>query len=208
MTVTNGYCTRAEVELELGFAVNDALAAAKIDTAIAAASRQIDGYTGRRFWQDATVQTRQYFADNVLECRTDDISTVTGLVVKVDSNDDGAFATTLTQTTNFLLLPLNAEDETPARPYNDIRIVDSGISSFPISASGRPGVQVTAKFGWVAVPDDVRKAALTQAVQLYKASDAVFGGMSFGDGSFIRVRDTLNPMAAALVEPYCRPRVA
>jgi len=208
MTVTNGYCTRGEVELELGFQVNDALAAAKIDTAIAAASRQIDGYTGRRFWQDATVQTRQYFADNVIECRTDDISTTTGLVVKVDSNDDGGFAETLTISTNFLLLPLNAEDETPARPYHDIRIVDSGISWFPISASGRPGVQVTAKFGYASVPDDVRKAALTQAVQLYKASDAVFGGMSFGDGSFIRVRDTLNPMAAALVEPYCKPRVA
>lgn len=208
MTVTNGYCTRNDVEADLGLAPNDPISAAKIDAAINAACRQIDGYTGRRFWQDANVQSMQYYADNPMECATDDISTVTGLVVKVDTGDDGTFATTLTQTTNFLLLPINASRRTPVWPWDSLRIVDAGVSWFPTSASGRPGVQVTAKFGWPAVPDDVRKASIIQAVQLYRAGDAVFGGLSFGDGAFIRVRDTLNPMAAALVEPYCKARVA
>ena len=43
---------------------------------------------------------------------------------------------------------------------------------------------------------------------LYKASDAAFGGLSFGDGSFMRVRAGLNPIAQALIDRYALPRVA
>jgi hypothetical protein len=133
---------------------------------------------------------------------TDDISTVTGLIVKTDTADTGAFDTTLTITTEFLVLPLNAADRVPVWPYTELRLVD--VQSFPMSRSGRPGVQVTAKFGWPAVPDDVTKATLIQAVQLFKANSAVFGGLSFGDAGFMRVREGLNPIAADLLRPYVR----
>ena len=70
-------------------------------------------------------------------------------------------------------------------------------------------VQITAKFGWPAIPDDVEKACLVQAAQLFKASDAVFGGVAIGmDGGVLRVRSSLNPMAEGLLEGYCKPRVA
>jgi len=42
---------------------------------------------------------------------------------------------------------------------------------------------------------------------LFKSSDAAMGGLSFESG-ILRMRDTLNPMAAALLERYVRPRVA
>jgi hypothetical protein len=209
MTITNGYATLAQLHTELGLTISDVADDGRLEMAIAAASRQIDGHTGRRFWQDGSVVTREFYADNSACCYTDDISTVTGLIVKVDSGDNGLFSTTLTITTNFILLPTNAADDVPVRPYTEIRIVDSGLSAFPVSSSGRPGCQVTAKFGWPAIPDDITKAALIQSSQLFKASDAVFGAAQFGEaGVALRVQARLNPMAEALLETYCHPRVA
>ena len=208
MTITNGYTTNALLKGELGIPVTNTEHDTKLDAAVSAASRQIDGHCGRRFWQDGSVVAREFYADSPVDCMVDDISTTTGLIVKVDTGDDGTFATTLTITTHFLLLPLNVADRVPVWPYTSLRLVNTDAAAFPSWSSGRPGVQVTAKFGWPAVPDDVAKACLIQASQLFKASDAVFGGLSFSDGGFMRVRGGLNPMADALLEQYCKPRVA
>lgn len=204
MAIVNGYCELAELQEEAG--TDAAGEVPKMEIAIAAASRQIDGHCDRRFWQDGSVVARQYWPDNWAELFTDDISTATGLVVAVDDNDDGTFATTLTVGTDFILLEPNAADRVPAWPHTGLRIVNSSVR-FPMYGSGRPGVQVTAKFGWPAIPDDVTKACIIQAHQLWKAKDAVFGGLSFGDSGFMRVREMLNPMAAALLAPYCKPSI-
>ena len=205
MTLTNAYTTIAALKQELNIGQADTSYDVKLETALNAASRQIDRHCGRRFWQDPSVVQREYYADNPYLCSTDDISTTNGLVVRVDTGDDGTYATTLTINTHFVLLPRNADHD--SLPWNEIRIVDADLTSFPLWTSGRPSVRVTAKFGFATVPDDVNKACLIQATQLFKASDAVFGGLSF-DAGILRVRETLNPMAAALVEFYAKPRVA
>ena len=204
MAITNGYCTLAQLQDETG--VTAAAETTKMEIAIGAASRQIDGFCDRRFWQDGSVVARQYWPDDTRTLYVDDISTTTGLIVALDEGDNGAFSTTLTITTDFILLDVNAADRVPAFPYTQIRIVNTN-TGFPMFSSGRPGVQVTAKFGWPAVPDDVTKACIIQAHQLWKAKDAVFGGLSFGDSGFMRVRENMNPMAAALLAPYCKPSI-
>ena len=207
--MANEYCTDAQLCAALGINA-DSIGATKRDLARSAASRQVDGFCGRFFYQDSAVADRQYFADNALDCMVDDISTTTGLIVKVDNDSDGTFETTLTVTTNYILLPTNAPDMQPVRPYTQIRVVDAGVSMLPVWNNGRPGVQVTAKFGWPSVPDDIVQATVVQAVQLFKSADAAFGGLSFGDAGFMRVRGTMNPLAAAILEDgnYVKPRVA
>lgn len=208
MALTNAYATRDAVKLEMNITVPTW--DTKIEGAINAASRQIDRWTGRPhgFWQDSTVQTQTFFADDSRTvCIDDGISTTTGLIVKTDSGDDGLFATTLTINTNFILLPTNALLSYPVEPFTTIQLVDYTGSYFPTWGSGRPGVQVTAKFGWPAIPDDVNKACIIQAVQLYKASDAVFGAIQLGDGFATRVGKGLNPLAESLLEGYSMPRV-
>lgn len=200
MAIVNGYATLAQLKVELG--LTDTTDDTKLETAIAAASRQIDGYCGRRFWQDGTVTAREFIADDSRCLYVPDISTVTGLIVKTDTAGDGTFATTLTITTNFLMAPFNAADSVPIWPYTEIVLVDTVGSYFPISGYGRPGVQVTAKYGWPAVPDAIYKACLVQATQLFKASDAVFGGIQLGDAGILRLRGALNPMAAALCDDF------
>lgn len=201
MALTNCYATLDGLLTELNIGGSDV--DPKLDTALNAASRQIDAFVGRRhgFWQDSTVKTREFFADDGCECMVDDISTTTGLIVKTDVNNDGTYAATLTVNTEFILLPVNAADEVPVQPYSCIRTVNSAY--FP--TWGRPGVQVTAKFGWPAIPDDVTKACLIQATQLFKASAAPFGGVQLGiEGTVIRLAGRMHPLAEALLEPYVK----
>lgn len=202
---TNGYCTEAQVASVLGVTSQDDTQ--KITLAVEAASRQIDAKLGYRLWQDTSVATREFFADSpVCVYIPEGISTTTGLVVKIDEDADGTFETTLTISTDFIVLPSNAADETPVRPYTEIRLVENYY--FPRPSNGRPGVQVTAKFGWPAVPDWAEQACIIQAVQLFKAKDAPFGIATFGDlGGGLRVGRGLNPIADALVDPHALPAI-
>ena len=207
MAITNGYTTLALVQAEVGTTA-DVNYDARIEQAIEAASRQIDDYTGRRFWQDANVVTREFYCDDPTELISRagavlDISTTTGLIVKLDTGDNGAFATTVTISTEFVLTPPNAADDD--QPYTGIRLVDG--DAFPMS-DRRPGCQVTAKFGFPSVPEPIAQACLIQSVLLLKATDAAMGGLSFGDGAFMRVRGGLNPIALSLVDRYAFPAVA
>lgn len=209
MAITNGYTTLDDIKAQMRITVSDYVDDARLELSVAAASRQIDAHCGRRFWQDSTVADRQFYADNSRICYVDDISTATGLIVKIDDDDDGTFETTLTLTTNYILRPVNAADMVPVWPFSEIVLVDSnGAVTFPVHGSGRPGVQITAKFGWPAVPDDVTKACLVQAGMLFKADDASLGAIQFADaGVALRMQNRLHPIAEALLEPYCKPRV-
>lgn len=206
MSITNGYCTLEQIKTELG--LDDELDSTLLELSVAAASRQIDGQCGRRFWQDATAVTRTYDADSSGLVEVDDISTTVGLIVKVDYDGTGGYATTLTVGTDYLVAPVNAAAAAPVRPYTELQMVGTSNAYFPTGWS-RPGVQVTAKFGWPAVPDDITKACIVQALQLYKSKDALFGAVEFGDGGGgMRVRSALNPIAIALISPYAKARCA
>lgn len=198
MALVNAYCTLAEAKADQS--ITDSISDTILDYAINAASRQIDGHTGRRFWQDGTVVNRTYWAEDSGWCVVDDISTTTGLVVKSDDDLDGVYETTLTITTDFILTPRNAALDVPVRPFECIQTVTGA----KFAVGDRPGVQVSAKFGWPAVPDDVRKACIIQSWQLAKSSSAPFGVISFGDTGFMQMRAPMNPQAAALLEPYVR----
>jgi len=208
MATTNAYATLTQLRSHLGYQ-HDAIGDdAQLELALNAASRQIDGYCGRRFWQDSTLQVREFEAEEWDELEVPvGISTTTGLVVKVDYADNGTFGTTLTLGTDFLLEPRNATAETPVWPYCELEIITSSSNYFPRSAYNRNLVQITAKFGWPAVPDDVTQACLIQAAQLAEAKLAVFGAVALGDSAARSLRASLNPMAAALVSPFQRPPV-
>lgn len=209
--LTNAYCTLEQLREEIGGGAlrDDPTRDTQLERAINAASRQIDRYTGRRFWQDASVKTREYEADSPWCCFTDDISTTTGLIVAVDTDANGTFETTLTVATDFTLYPLNDDDDNPVEPFTEIRLTDN--YQFPVFRNGRPGVRVTAKFGWPAVPDEVVQATLLQAGLLHKAKDAAFGVVTFGSGGAeslaMRLRSSLNPVAQNLVAPFRIPAV-
>lgn len=205
MTLTNCYLTVAEFKTlsRITSSSDDSL----IEYFISAACRQVDRYTGRPhgFWQDATVTTREYHADDEYCVYVDDISTSTGLIVKTDTADAGTFSTTLTITTDFLLYPLNAADEYPVRPWDVIKIASGSSYYFPTTT--RPGVQVTAKFGWPATPDDVKLAAILQSQMLYSAKDARAGILQNPvEGFSTPMSRKLHPQAQLLLEDFVKER--
>jgi hypothetical protein len=173
--------------------------------ALVAASRTIDQWCGRRFYQDdLPVTARAVPVDRVSGSFVDlggwDISTDTGLLVATDTNDDGVYETSLTLGTHFQVEPLaNYSPSGEAWPITGLRIISAGGEYFPFNR-GRPTVQITARWGWPAVPGPVQQACLCLAADIWKSKDVVYGAGGSGFLGTFDVRQNL--MAVTLLAPY------
>lgn len=185
MAVVNGYATVQELRDHLGDGSSN-LTAALLERAINASSRAIDKHCGRRFWLDTSTAERTYVMGCADSVYVDDIGSRTGVVVKIGS-DGSTFPTTLTVGTDYVLEPRNADkfasSSFDAYAFNEIRFVGSRPTADPL----RPTLQVTARHGWSAVPDEVSQACLLKAASLFKRKDAPFGVAGFGDFGPVRI---------------------
>lgn len=200
MAITNGYCSLTDVKAALR--ITDSVDDDLLERAVEAASRRIDGECSRRFYADGSASARVYMAPNTDLLRVEDISTLTGLVVKIDENADGTYEKTLTAGTDFQIEPANAL--TQGRPVNTFRALDT---LWPVASNGRHLVQVTADWGWPSVPDAIREATVLLTERQYKRLDSPLGVAGFGDLGAIMVR-RIDPDVAALVAPFRDPVVA
>lgn len=191
--ITNGYCTLDQLKsvLRVTDTVDDVLFETRIDEA----SRVIDDYCNRRFYADTTATARIYVATQTNELFVDDISSTTDLVVKTDSAGDGTYATTLAAT-DFQCEPLNAIAR--GIPINQISTTPT--ASFPTSTAPA-GVQVTARWGWPAVPKPIQSACVILAGRLVKRGDSLLGVAGFGDLGAITVRN-IDPDVQRMLAPY------
>lgn len=201
MTVTNAYCTQAELREHMGD-TGEKLDAALLDKAINATSRAIDRYCDRRFWQDAAPTTRVYRADDQHVIYVDDISTSTGLILATDPQLNGAWPDEWAAS-DYQLEPLNSDvvaagDEGDA--FSWYRIVAVGVHRFPVDPF-RVTVKVTARFGWSAIPDDVNEACILKATSLFRRKDAPYGVAGFADFGPVRVTRR-DPDVLDLLGPY------
>jgi len=194
MAITNGYCTLQEVKdaLRLTDAIDDTL----IEKSIEGASRRIDGYCGRFFYKTAATAV-PLFANNAYRLLTSDISSTTGLIVKLDNNGDGTFETTLTLNTDYIVEP--TDHAILGRPIRTITMV--GGYTFPIFyIPSECGVQITALWGFDAVPHDVREACVLLSIRQFARYNAALGVMAFADMA-IAVR-AVDPDVRDLLQPY------
>jgi hypothetical protein len=172
---------------------------ADIDRVVRAVSRSIERFTGRQFNDAGSASARQFRATRPHYVNVDDFSTATGLVVKTGT--DGTFPTTLT---DYTLEPLNGVvDGVTGWPFNRVTL---HAGSFPFGLT-RPGVEITARWGWAAVPDDVFQAALIQAARIFGRRYSANGLVGQGDFIF-RVSLKLDPDVEMMLAPYRRPQVA
>lgn len=177
MPLITDYSTVAELKAFLR--ITDSADDAELAVALTAASRAIDQATNRAFGQTDPAVARYYTWEEgrrpngpPWEGRhrldVDDISTTTGLVVKVDEDDDGVYETTLTVNTDFQLWPWNAAAE--SRPWEQIVLRPN--VTFPTHLRA---VEVTAKFGWATVPTEVEQAAQIQAARFFSRRNSPYG---------------------------------
>ena len=205
MAVVNGYCTRTQLQEHFGDTIT-ALDVDLLDRAISSSSRAIDRFCGRRFWLDAAVAVRTYKPDSLSSAYVDDIGTSTGLIVKTGT--DGTTFPMTWASTDFILEPRNAGivgagSTADAHAFWEIvAIAGRTFSLHPY----RPTLQVTAKFGWSAVPVDVEEACLLKAASLFKRKDAPFAVAGFGEFGVVRIGRN-DPDVMELLSGYKNPVV-
>ena len=207
MAITNGYATLTEIKTFLSISdnVDDTL----LEGMVEAASRSIDRIANRRFYLDANASARAYRVSSPIVLFTDDIGTTSGLIVKTDDDGDGTFETTLTLNTDYIMDPLTALNL--GRPYTQVTMV-TNTQTFPIfpglfQNGLRPGVQVTARWGWPSVPDDINQACLILTADLYKRKDSHGGILGLGDLGAIRM-SPLGRDVTAMVRAYRKETLA
>lgn len=196
MALGDSYATAAELKTRLD--VSGAAYDTQLTEALTVASRGVEKFCRRQFNKATAASARVYYPETPGMAVVDDVHTTTDLVIKTDSGADGTFETTLTAA-QYELSPLNGiVDGETGWPYWRIRAVNVCL---PV-ATGRASLQVTAQWGWAAVPGPVKEACLIVAEETFKLKDAPFGVAGFGEFGAVRIRQ--NPKAAEMLVPYRR----
>lgn len=194
MALTNAYTTLNAVKAALRISdnVDDTL----LEYSINSASRLIDGYCNRAFYNQGTA-ARYFAASDELICQTDDMAG-TAITLATDPQAQGAFDLTWA-TTDYQLEPLNGYSNAQRWPYTRIRAALNYL--FP-TTNGLALVKVTAVWGWPSVPAAVETACIIQSQRIFKRFDSPLGVVGFGDMGAIRVSRQLDPDVAELVSQY------
>lgn len=201
MALGDPYATLAELKVRLGIDESDTADDTRLNDALASVSREIERHCGRQFNKATTATARIYYPVNGCLAKVDDFHTRTDLVIATDEGDAGTYSTTWSAV-DYQLEPLNGiVDGELGWPYWRIRAV--GSRYFP--RNRRASVQVTAQWGWGAVPAPVKEACLILAEETAKLADSPFGVGGYGQFGIVRVRD--NPMAARKLMKYERDPV-
>jgi hypothetical protein len=201
VTITRGLLTIDEAVSYVG--KNQSVDTAELEDAVEAVSRKIERFCGRHF--DQIVEARTFEVAGLYELELgpyNDLVSVSTNGLKVDTTGDGVYETTIAST-SYQLEPYNAalRDE----PYLELCLIDG--TTFPTHvAPGRENlIQVTATWGWPAIPAEVKQAArqlLNYAVKLQDAPLGVAGGMDMGA---VYVGGKLPGFAVDLLRPYVHP---
>ena len=162
----------------------------ELDEQLLFVSRWVDrdlGYKETGFNRDDAVIARIYYppgfysgdpeAENpwlgsraTRDLAVDPISTATGLVIRIDEDQDGVFTDeTVLAATDYELRPLNADKGPEPRPWDTIRLTRWGTRSAWPNGSA---VQVTARFGFPAVPPAIRQLTI-QLLGIWRADSAL-----------------------------------
>lgn len=193
------YITTADLAGYLGASSSDE----NLANAVTAASRAVDDVCHRDFTvATSTAAARVFPVTSRAYVLVDDFATTTDLVVKTDDDDDATFETTWASTDYELHPANNRTAGLSGVPYYEIRAVEDRL--FPVGTRRRLVVQVTARWGWSAVPAQVAAATRLVAAELWKRKDAPFGVAGFGEFGSIRVSADVARQARGLLGPFVR----
>jgi hypothetical protein len=203
MAITNGYATLAQVKAALR--ITDSIDDSLIELAVEAASRDIDAYCGRVFY-DLGSSARFFAATDPYFCPIDDAQTVTEVATALTSNGnyDTVWANPTSGQNNgdYQLEPLNATYPTDGivAPITGVRALWRYL--FP-TIGGNALVRITGTWGWSSVPTAIKQACVIQSARIFKRNDSPLGVAGFGDMGAMRV-SRVDPDVARMLEPYRR----
>lgn len=209
MTSADRYATHDQLQQRLDpagsqtwSATDDAIHEAIID----AVSRAIDGVCGQFFWKSSAAAARYFTAEWPDLLVVPPIASTTGLVVKTDETATGVYGRTWAAT-DYVLWPFNAASDVPARPWYEIRVDERSTSSGYVFPTGQKGVEVTALWGWPAVPDPVREVCLLESQRLIQQSASPSGVVASAELGQWLVQPKMHPTSMLLLGAFKRTRI-
>jgi hypothetical protein len=192
MAISNGYATLQDVKASLR--VSDTYDDNLIELAIESASRAIDQYTGRNFYNAGTA-TRLFVAESWDVVNIDDAISIS----QVQTNLNNEWGTTWAST-DYQTEPLNGiSDGIPGWPITRLRAINN--YAFPIYR-GEALVRVTGVWGWSAIPTAIKQATVLQSARFFKRNDSPTGFITSPDLGFIRIGTKLDPDVAMMIDAY------
>jgi len=202
MAVTNGYVDLALVKKALR--ITDDIDDQILELSIEAASREIDGYCERVFYQ--ATEARVFVPRDSFTCEIDDLVTLTTLKT---STTGETFDETWTST-DYQLEPLNGQAGGIASPATRIRAIGDYV--FPTWEPRNVNnyeatVQVTGTWGWSQVPTAVEQAALLLTLRQYRRYESPLGVAGFDAMGVVRV-GRMDPDVQKLLMPFRRVKMA
>jgi hypothetical protein len=205
MVMTNPYASLSDVKLAAR--ISDTIDDALLELSIESASRDIDAYTERVFFNTgATAISRVYIPQDLYLLETDDIVSVS--TIKSDSTGEGGFDLTWDEA-DYQLEPLNGIAGGIVTPATRIRAV--GAKLWPIYQprdlnAGQASVQITGVFGFASIPIAIKQATVLASLRAYKRYESPTGVLGFSDMGVVRV-GRLDPDVHRLIDPYRKLRM-
>lgn len=192
MTITNGYCTLAELRARAGItATLDTTDDTTMEAVIESVSRAIDNYTRRTFY--ARTETRLFDVPTGRELMLDDDL----LTVSTLTNGD----TTTVTSGDYQLLPLNTT------PKYAIRLKQSSSVSWQSDTNGNDEgvISIAGTWGYTSTtPKPIHEACLIQSHRIFKRKDSPYGIAGIIDGQTVSLKKGFDPDVEMLLLPYVR----
>jgi len=196
----NVYTTLAHVRNSLQ--IEDSIDDAEIEAAILAASRMIDDYCQRFFYQEGSLAfpaTRYYTAVSPWYLETDDIVQITELACDPDFNQSYAqIWNTTTPPLDVMYEPVN----NPQKGWPYTRVLAIGSYVFPYFFPQT--VRISGIFGFPEVPYEVQLACKLQAARLFIRKQSPFGIAGSVELGTVRLNSRLDPDVEMLLKTFRR----
>jgi len=187
------YSSVATIKSYLGIPSGSTSEETAITAALNAADQEIDNICGRTFAVPGATSVKTYVPTSDKYVIVDDIAQLSGLVVKLDSSDDGTYDVTLASSSYIM--------DGNSAPYTVLRRVDG--NSFYRFHSNRPTIQVTAYHGFgMSVPYPIVQASTILAARLYQRRSSPLGVTAGGAEAGVFRISRQDPELVSLLRGY------
>lgn len=187
-------------ELKQRMNISDNATDAALLSVITAASRQVDGYTGRFFGKlgvDAPI-TKRFIASEPTILRISDAVSVAS--VAADLYGTRTF-TGVFDPADYELAPYGASVSN--EPYTRIEFFPPTLSTtYALQVGPSYSVAVAGVWGWPAIPDPVVQATALQAHRLWTRQSAPFGVSGSNEMGQVRALTKIDPDLELLLNQY------
>jgi hypothetical protein len=186
-------------DVKNGLQIEDILDDTAIEAAILAASRMIDDYCQRSFYQEGTLAnpvTKYYTPVNPWYLEIDDLIEPTEIASR--ANQSGPFSTIWNLDTDLMYEPVNNPEI--GRPVTRLLAVQSYVFPYFFPQT----VKITGVWGYSSVPYEVELACKIQASRLFIRKQSPFGIAGSVELGTVRLNSRLDPDVEILLKTFRR----